>query len=66
MAGVLQALSRELTEIETELDEVKADRKALVQRRKEIMAALLAYDTNPKDLEDELNRPKDDASPNLK
>ena len=66
MAGVLQALSRELAEIENELEEVKADRKALVQRRKEIMAALLSYDTNPKDLEDELNRPKEDASPDLK
>jgi hypothetical protein len=55
-----------LAEIENELEEVKADRKALVQRRKEIMAALLSYDTNPKDLEDELNRPKEDASPDLK
>lgn len=66
MAGVLQSLSRELAELENELDEIKADRKACVQRRKEIMAALLTYDTNPKDLEDELNRPKDDASPDLK
>jgi chromosome segregation ATPase len=66
MAGVLQALSRELADIENELEEIKGDRKAAVQRRKEIMAALLAYDTNPKDLDDELNRPKADASPDLK
>ena len=66
MAGVLQSLSRELTEIEDELDEVKMDRKALTQRRKEIMAALLAYNTNPSDLEAELNKPKDSDSPDLK
>jgi hypothetical protein len=66
MAGVLQALSRELSEIEAELEDVKEDRKALTARRKAIHAALLAYEKNPADLEIELNKPKDDASPNLK
>ena len=66
MAGILQSLSRELTEIENELDEVKLDRKALTQRRREIMAALLEYESNPGSLEAELNKPKDEQEPDLK
>jgi chromosome segregation ATPase len=66
MAGILQSLSRELTEIEQELDEVKLDRKALTQRRREIMTALLAYESNPASLEAELNKPKDEQEPDLK
>jgi hypothetical protein len=66
MAGILQSLSRELADIENELDEVKQDRKALTQRRREIMTALLAYESNPSNLEAELNKPKDEPEPNLK
>jgi len=66
MAGILQTLSRELAEIEHELAEVKEDRKALTLRRKEIMTALFAYESNPSSLEAELNKPKEEPEPNLK
>ena len=66
MSGTLQNLSRELAEIEEELEEVKLDRKALVQRKKELLAALYVYQTNPSELEAELNKPKESDTPDLK
>jgi hypothetical protein len=64
MASMLQDISRRLTMITTQLEELQEAKKELTLRKKELLLALEKYHSHPAALPFELNKADDEGAGN--